>query len=212
MDKEQIKIALEELKKGKKRNFSQSYDIIINLRNLDLKQAPLDFIVNLPHPFGKKIKIAAFVDQLLREQAHKFCDLTIEEPDFIKYKDKKIAKKLAGEYDYFIAQATLMSKVAANFGKILGTKGKMPNPKLGCVVPPNANLEPLAKKLRLSVRLATKKGTNLQCLIGKDNQSEAEIIENILTVYQTVLKQVPNETHNIKSVLLKLTMSKPVKI
>ena len=213
MDKDQVKKAITELKKqSKKRNFSQSYDLIINLKNLDTKQNPVDFFATLHFPKGKKIKVAAFVDQMLREQAEKFCDLVIEEKDFPKYKDKKEMKKLAETYDYFIAQAPLMAKVAAAFGRTFGPKGKMPNPKLGCVVPPNANLEPLIQKLNKSVKLTAKKATNLQCIIGKEDQKEEEIIDNILTVYQAVLKQVPNEMQNIKNVLLKFTMTKAVKI
>ncbi len=178
-----------------------------------MKTSSLDFFVNLPFPKGKKVKIAAFVDQLLAEQAGKFCDLVIRDTEFDKYKEnKKANKKLAQEYDYFIAQATIMPKIAGVFGKALGARGKMPNPKLGGVVPPNANLEPLVKKLATTVRLSTKKGTNLQCLVGKQNQPEAQIIDNILTVYQAAVKQLPNEVHNIKEVLLKTTMGKPVKI
>ena len=212
MDQKQIKKVLEELKKQPKRKFSQSYDLVINLKNFDVKTHPLDFFVTLHHPKGKEVKIAAIVGQELVEQADKFCDLTIIEDDFVKYKDKKAAKNLADGYDYFIAQATLMPKLAAVLGKVFGPKGKMPNPKLGCVVPPNANLEPLTKKLGQTVHLAAKKGINLQCLVGKEGQPEEEIIDNILTVYQTVLKQVPNEMQNIKNIFLKLTMSKPVKV
>jgi len=83
---------------------------------------------------------------------------------------------------------------------------------LGCVVPANANLEPLVKKLATAVRLSAKKGTNLQCLVGKQDQAETQIIDNILTVYQTVIKQLPNEAHNIRAILLKTTMGKPVKV
>jgi len=212
MDKVQVKKALQELNKLPKRKFLQSYDLVINLKNFEIKQNPLDFFTTLHFSSGKKIKVAAFVDQLLREQAGKFCDFVIEEKDFPNYADKKAAKKLADSYDYFIAQANLMPKVAAVLGRYLGVKGKMPNPKLGCVVPPNANLEPLIKKLNTTVHLVAKKALNLQCLVGKENQSEEEIIDNILTVYQGVIKQVPNEAQNIKSVLIKYSMSKPVKV
>ena len=77
----------------------------------------------------------------------------------------------------------------------------MPNPKLGCVVPPSANLEPLVKRLVTTVRLNAKKGTNLQCQIGKEDMPEEQIIDNILTIYQATVKHMPNETHNIKNVL-----------
>jgi large subunit ribosomal protein L1 len=105
-----------------------------------------------------------------------------------------------------------MPKVAAAVGRVFGPKGKMPNPKLGCVVPPNANLEPLMKKLKQTVRLRATKATNLQCMVGKEDQSESEIIDNILTVYNTSVKQLPNEDQNIKNTSIKLTMGKPVDI
>ena len=212
MEQEHVQKALAELHQQPKKKFSQSYDLIINLKNMELKQQSFDLFVILHHGKGKPVKVAAFVDQQLAEQAQKHCDLAIKETEFAKYADKKTAKKLAREYDYFIAQANLMPKVAAAFGKALGTRGKMPNPKLGCVVPPNANLELLVKKLRFTLRLVAKKGLNLQCLVGKEAQPEEEVIDNVLTIYQAVAKQVPNESHNIKNVQLKLTMSKPVKI
>ncbi|HLC90612.1 MAG TPA: hypothetical protein VJI15_02485 [Candidatus Nanoarchaeia archaeon] len=212
MDKDQVTKALAELKKQPKKKFSQSYDLVINLKNIDIKTNPLDFFVTMPHPKGRPVKVACFCDQQLSENASKNCDLVIKEVDFHKYKDKKLVKKLAEEYDYFIAQANLMTQVATIFGKVLGTKGKMPNPKLGCVVPPTANLEPLKKKLVSTVRLAAKKATNFQLIVGKEDQPDDIIIENILAVYQAVLKHVPNEQQNVKNASLKLTMSKPVKI
>jgi len=212
MKKEDVQKALEEIKKVPKRNFSQTYDLIINLKNLVIKQNPLDFFVTLHYSKGKKVRVAAFVDQLLIDQASKNCDLVIKDTEFDNFKDVKKLKKLAEEYDYFIAQANLMAKIAVIFGKVLGTRGKMPNPKLGCVVPPNANLEPLLKKLNSTVRLSAKKAANLQCIAGREGQAEEQIIDNILTIYQTTLKNVPNEAQNIKNVYLKLTMGKPVKI
>ncbi|MBI2102476.1 hypothetical protein HYT55_01445 [Candidatus Woesearchaeota archaeon] len=211
MDKQHVMKALDELKLIPKRKFAQSYDLVINLKNLVTKQEPIDVFVTVPHSKGKKIKVAAFVDQQLAGQADQFCDLVIREADFPKYDVKKM-KVLAQDYDYFIAQATLMPKVAAAFGKVLGTKGKMPNPKLGCVVPPTAMLEPLIKRLNHTVRVQSRKGLALQCMIGKETQPEMEIVDNVLAVYQAVLKAVPNETQNIKNVALKLSMSKPVRV
>ncbi len=212
MNKEGIQRVLEEIKQQPKRKFLQSYDLIINLNNIQIKQTPVDLFVTMHSPKGKKVSVAAFVDQELAEQAKTHCDLAIREADFPTYADKKKAKKLATQYDYFIAQANLMPKIAATFGKVLGTKGKMPNPKLGCVVPPNADLQSLLKKLQSTVRLVAKKGTNLQCLIGKEDMPDEQIIDNILTVYQAVLKQLPGEINNIKNVSLKLSMGAPVRI
>ena len=212
MDKQDVLKALTELKQQPKRKFSQSYDLIINLKNIVVKQNPIDFFVTLHYSPGRKIKIAAFVDQELKDQAKEFCDLVIQEEQFAKYHDKKVGRKLAREYDYFIAQANLMPKIAAAFGKALGTRGKMPNPKMGCVVPPNANLEALRKKLEITVRLTAKQGLNLQCLVGKEGQNDNEIADNIVVVCNNVLKSLPNESQNIKNIYLKTTMGKPVRI
>ncbi len=212
MDTQQVQQALQEVKQQEKRKFTQSYDLVINLKNIVIKQNPLDFFVSLHYPKGKKMKVAAFVDQELTAEATKYCDLVIKETEFPKYADKKAMKQLAQGYDYFIAQANLMPKVAATFGKVLGTKGKMPNPKLGCVVPPNAALGPLVEKLNKTVRLSAKKGTNLQCLVGREDQAEEQVVDNIITVYQTTLKQLPNDLQNVKNISIKLTMGKPVRI
>ena len=211
MDKEQIQKTLTELKQQPQKKFVQSYDLIINLKNIVIKSNPVDFFVTLRHPKGKTIKIAAFVAQELSEAATKFCDLVIKESEFAAY-DKKKAKQLAEQYDYFIAQANLMGKLAGTFGKSLGVKGKMPNPKLGCVVPPNAGLAPLAERLVSTVRLTSKKANNLQCMVGKESQPENEIVDNIFSVYQAVIKHVPDEAQNIKNASVKLTMGKPVRI
>ena len=78
----------------------------------------------------------------------KSLDAAFETHDFDQFKDNasKI-KKLAGEYDFFVAQANIMPQVATVFGKVLGPRGKMPNPKAGCVVPPKSQLGPLKERL-----------------------------------------------------------------
>ncbi len=196
---------------GKKRNFVQSYDLIINLKNINIKQNSVNHSVIMPFSKGKKIKVAAFVGPELDEQANQFCDLVIKEADFKGYDAKKV-KKIAQEYDYFIAQASLMPKVAAAFGKTLGTKGKMPNPKLGCVVPPNASLDVLIAKLSKTIQMVAKKATNLQCIVGKEDMPDNEVAENIISVYNSTVKQLPSELQNIKNVKIKLTMSKAVTV
>ena len=52
MNKEEIQKALEEIKKQPQKKFVQSYDLIINLKDYDVKQSPLDIFVNLPFPKG----------------------------------------------------------------------------------------------------------------------------------------------------------------
>ena len=120
---------------------------------------------------------------------------------------KKLAKRLASAHDYFIAQATIMPKVASAFGRVLGPKGKMPNPKAGCVVPPNANLKQLVERLQTLVKLSAKKELIFSCAVGMEDAKDDDLVDNIMTVYNQVIHHLPNEQHNVRSVFLKLTMS-----
>jgi len=154
MDKSQVTQTLKKVKENsQKRNFTQSIDLIINLRDIDLKkpEQSVNFFHTLHYSKGKKVKVCALVGPELLAQAKEVCDLAVSVDDFPKYQDKSKAKKLATNYDFFIAQATIMPKLATAFGKVFGPKGKMPNPKAGCVVPPNANLEPLYEKPQKTV-------------------------------------------------------------
>jgi len=215
MDKEQIQSALLKTKDiSEKRKFRQSYDLIINLQGLDPKKQEhqIDAFVTLPHSRGKKVKVCALVGPELEEQAKGLCDLVIMSDNFEKYKDKKEQKKIANNFDFFIAQANIMPKVATAFGRVFGPRGKMPNPKSGCVVPPNANLRPLYEKLQKTIRLSSKSAPLIQCGIGKEDMSDKDVAENALTVYQSLLNVLPNDKHNVKGTYIKLTMGKPVKV
>jgi len=215
MDKAQALHTLKKIKENsQKRNFTQSVDLIINLRDIDIKKAEqaVNFYVTLHYSKGKKAKICTLVGPELLTQAKEVCDLAISIDDFPKYQEKKQAKKLATSYDFFIAQATIMPKVAQAFGRVFGPKGKMPNPKAGCVVPPNANLKPLQEKLQKTVKLQTRNDPTIQTIIGNESMKDEEVIDNIMTAYDALIHHLPNGKNNIKNSLLKLTMGKSFEI
>jgi len=215
MDKENVKKTLEELKKAQKRNFKQTFDLIIVLRNLDLKKPDnhIDFYQLMHFDTGKQVKLCALVDTELAGSAKENFDTVIHVDDFPKYaKDKKALKKLANENEFFVAQATIMAKVATAFGKVLGPKGKMPNPKAGCVVPPNANMKVLADKLKKTVRVVAKTMPMMQFSVGKEDSKEEEVIDNIMVLYDAVVNHLPGGKNNLSKVMIKLTMSKPIKL
>ncbi|MBW2980294.1 hypothetical protein KY360_02660 [Candidatus Woesearchaeota archaeon] len=215
MDKNQVTEALKRVKQtSTKRNFKQSVDLIINLKHINLKKSEekVDFFMQLSHPSGKQAKICALIGPELSESAKANCDEAVLVDNFPKYKDKKIVKKLANSYDYFIAQATIMPKIATSFGRVFGPKGKMPNPKAGCVVPPNANLKPLAEKLKRTIRLRTINDPVVRCLAGKEDMKDDEVIDNIMSIYDQVIHHLPDGKNNVKNVCLKLSMGPVVKI
>ena len=215
IDKKIIVEALNKLKEQKKRNFSQSFDLIVNLKDMDLKKTEnqVDFFAQIPHGNGKKVTVCALVDQELADESRKVCNETIVIEDFQKYgKNKKLAKKLARKYDYFIAQGNLMAQVATNFGRALGPKGKMPNPKAGCIVTPKSNLRQLHETLQRTVRVSARTVPIIQCLIGNETMEHEKVAENAASLYEQITHHLPNEELNIKSAMVKLTMSSPIKI
>jgi large subunit ribosomal protein L1 len=213
MDKNNLIKAVQELKlTSQKRNFKQAVDLIVNLKNIDLKKTPVDFFIDIHHSKGKKSSVCCLVGPEMKDEA-KNCDETVLLDDFKKYQeDKKLVKKLANRHDFFIAQANLMAQVATAFGRTLGSKGKMPNPKAGCVVPPKTPLKPLYERLQKMLRIRTKGGDFIQAQAGSEDMSDEQIADNIHTIYNSLVHHLPAEENNIRNIKIKLTMSKPVRV
>ena len=211
MEKSQIITKISELKaSSKKRNFNQTLDLIVNLKDFNLKTEKLETYVQLPYDLGKKIKICAFVDSELITSARENCDKIITKDEFSEWKNPKLVSKLAKEYDIFISQANLMKDVAMIFGRVLGPLGKMPNPKFGAVILPKDNLKQTVEKFRKSVKLVVGKEAILKIPIGKENSSEEHVAENIRIIIETLEHTLSKGKHNIKNILIKFTMSNPI--
>jgi len=196
------------------KKFIQMVDLVVNLQDLDFKKPDhqIDFYVTMPYA-GKKKRIAALVDVDMYEEAKTACDVAIPLHQFEEFsKDKKKIKKLARQNDYFIAQSTLMQKIAATFGRVLGPKNKMPNPKAGCVVAPKTALKPLYERLQRTLRVLARNKPILQLCIGKEDMTDEQLSDNLFAVYDQLVHHLPKEKNNIKSVYLKTTMGKPVKV
>lgn len=204
--KKNLEKALIELRKSKKRNFDQSVDLIINLQKFDPRKNTINFFATLPHKIKNK-KIAGFL-----EAKNPNIEKVITGSEFKKYSDKKELKKLVKKFDFFIAQASLMPKVATTFGRVLGPAGKMPSPQLGIIM--NADektLKELKEKINSSIKIKTKE-PSIKILIGKQSMKDSEIVENAMTIYNAVLKNLPRDKENIKNIEIKFTMTKPQKI
>ena len=197
--------AVELIKKDKERKFDQSVDLIVNLRKFDLKKTQINTFVTLPHKIKDK-RVCGFID------SKSSIINTIPKSQFPVYKDKKKVKKLVKEYDFFIASAPNMPLVATTFGRVLGPASKMPSPKLGILVDDGEkNVKDLVEKINKIVRIQTKE-PSIKISIGKVSMKENEISENATQVYNSILNELPNKKDNIKSVMIKTTMGKPLRI
>lgn len=199
------KEALSELRKNEKRKFDQTVELIVNLRGIDLKKDQVNIVVNLPHKIKDK-KVCGFLTE-----KSKVVD-SITEVQFAKYSDKKELKRLVTHYDYFVAAGKLMPKVATVFGKVLGPAGKMPSPQLGILMQENEQeIKKMLDKIAMSLKLRLKE-PSFKVAVGRENMKDEEIVANANAVYHAIEAALPKKKENVKNVLMKFTMTKPVKV
>ncbi len=195
--------------KSKPRNFAQAWDLIFVLRDLDLKKPEnrLNLEFFLPSGTGKEVKTAIVADTLSSD-AKKHADLVITKAEIpVLGKNKKKLRKLAREYDWWFAEAPLMPLIGKSLGAILGTRGKMPKP-----VPPKINIEGLIKRSKNLIRIRLTTTPVIQVMVGTESMPDEDIKKNIEGVTNYVKEHLPKGTNNIKNVMIKLTMGKPVKL
>ena len=200
---EQIEKALNELKAGEKRNFVQSVDLIISLKGVDLKKPESKFSedIVLPHGRGKDARVVVFSDNL----SNLGCDILATADIQRISSDKRGAKNLGEDTDFFLAEAPLMPLIGKSLGQVLAPRGKMPKVIMG-------DVKGLVENYKRSVRIAVKNSPVIQCFVGKEDTETGKIVENVETVLKFLETKLPRGRQNIGKVLLKLTMSKPVKV
>lgn len=204
MVNENILHAIKTLRESsKKRNFPQSFDLIINLKELDMKKPESKINDEFPLPHGKGVDsvLGVFSDSFKVEGAKVFTAADIDRLS----KNKREARKVAQNVDFIIAEPKLMALVGKTFGQFLGPKGKIP--KVLTSDPRN-----LVENYKRSIRLRTKDSPVIQTPVGKENMTDEQIAENIEAVLQHLQTKLPKGKTNIGKILIKATMSKPVKI
>jgi len=198
--------AIKEIRKyTKKRNFDQSVDLIVNLKNFNVKREGFNLLVTLPNKVKDK-KILGFL-----EKDSNIIE-SIKKEDFANFKEKKDIKRLIKNYDFFISNMKLMPLIATKFGRIFGPAGKMPSPQLGILSIENEeNIMELIKKINLTIKIRVKE-PSIKISIGKESLTDKQIVENVLKVYHKILENLSKKQENIKNIKIKLTMGKPSQI
>ncbi len=201
----ELKEAIVELRKDKERKFVQTVDLIINLKGLDFKKTNISTVVPIPHKVKEKT-VCAFLNTK--------SDIvpTVTKAEFTKYSDKKALKGLIKRYDSFIAHAPLMPAVATTFGKVLGPTGKMPSPQLGIMMHDTPEeIKNTLNKVAKSAKIRIREGS-VKIAVGKTNMSDEQILDNVRSIYNGIINALPTKRDNVKNVLVKFTMTKPVEV
>ena len=198
---------------GKPRNFKQSIELIINIKDIDLKRPEnrIYEVIELPHGRGDKpSKICVIAGPALANEAKKIpeIDRVIERDELEALTgNKRLAKKLASEYDFFLVDPALMGLAARALGAALGGRGKRPQP-----IPKGVNLADLAKSLKKSVTINVRKNPQAMCLIGTEDMDSRQLAENAAVVISKIVDRLEKRLRNVQSIYVKKTMGEPIKV
>ncbi|HDI53167.1 MAG TPA: 50S ribosomal protein L1 [Candidatus Bathyarchaeota archaeon] len=211
MPRERILEALREARKAApKRRFEQSIELMINLKDIDLKRPEnrINLKVRLPNGVGKR-RVLVFASGDLALRAREAGADEVIDPNELQSiaGDKKEVKRRLKDYDLFLAEAPLMPLIGRIVGPILGPRGKMPTR-----VPPQASIRGGMERKRKTILLRRRDKPSVMCIVGKEGMSDEEVAENIEAVFSTLLRTLKKGMGNIKSAYLKLTMGPAVRL
>ena len=209
-DRPSIEVVNEVLGKAPERKFSETVEISINLKDLDLTvpKNRLEDEVPLPKGRGKTVKVAVFGSPELCQKMRGIADLVVpasELDDFAK--DKKNVKKVVGSVDFFLAEAPLMPTIGKRLGVVLGPRGKMPRP-----VPPGSDPTNLVNALKRSIRIRSKGNRTFHAPVGTRAMKPEEIAQNVDAVLTRIVGKLERGRTNIESVYVKTTMGPAVRL
>jgi len=206
---EALEKALEE---APERNFTETVELILNFREVDFSNPDdrVDKTVTLPNGRGKPTKICVIAKGETATKAKKEAEKVLSKDNLKKLgKDSRKAKKLAKEYDHFLAEANMMADVGKHLGQVLGPRNKMPTP-----VPPGSDPTDQIKKLRDQIKIKSKGEfqPTLQAPIGTEEMEIKELEENVERVYTEIVNSLPKRHQNIDEAYVKTTMGPSIQV
>jgi len=206
--------------KDKVRQFDESIDLIMNLKDINLKDPKqrIDKEMILPNNIITEDRPNICViasDEILLEAKNIGLE-TMDKDGLIKLnnEEKKYKKKFVKKYNFFIVEDKLMPNVARYLARFLGPLGKMPKPfpsGYGIISNPN-DLDVAIERYLKIIRIQLKKQPIIQVKVGKKSMDKDKIFENMKVVVEYIADQMPHKYNNIKSMFLKTTMGHPIKI
>ena len=199
---------LELVKKNSNSKFDESIDVSlrINLKQSKGGDFSLRTTIKLPNGSGKKEKIAVLCEPEKIDEVKKSGAEVVGSDDLIE----KIA---AGKFDFtkLICTPSMMSKIG-KYGKVLGPKGLMPNPKLGTV---STDITKSVKEIKTGlVEIRNDKDGNLASTIGRKSYSTDKLLQNYNHFIETLKKEKPESIKGefIKNTFITSTMGISFKV
>ena len=193
--------AVRTLKELETASFDEAVEVHFRLGlNVRHAEQQLRGTLMLPHGTGKDVRIAVFAEGEKAKEAQEAGADVVGSAD--------LATQIEGGFDDFdVAIATPdQMGVVGKLGRILGPRGKMPNPKTGTVTFDVGKAVRDSKAGKLEYR--TDRGANVHVVIGKKSFEERQLIENYAALVEEIVRAKPSAAKGryIRTVTLTSTM------
>ncbi len=209
--REAVRRAIEE---SPRRRFKESVDLTVVFRGLDLKKDPslkINEIVALPHaPKGKEAKVAVIgTGEFATKARDAGADAVFDPAEILSVaKNKRELRKLANRFDFFVAQADALPKLARDIGPIFGPRNKMPIPLPATRVD---QLPDTIQRLKRSVRVRMRDQPVIHARVGSRDMDPDEIVENIKAVL-AALERKYGDLGVLEAMYVKTTMGPAIRV
>jgi large subunit ribosomal protein L1 len=202
-----IEEALTLVKETARAKFDETVDLCVRL-GVDPRKADqmVRGAVVLPNGLGKTVRVLVFA------KGEKALEAQTAGADHVGA-DELVAKIQEGWFDFDTAIATPdMMGTVGKLGRILGPRGKMPNPKTGTVTFDVGKAVREAKAGKLEYR--TDRGANVHLVIGRKSFDERTLLENYATVVEEIVRAKPAAAKGryIRSITLTSSMGPGVHV
>ena len=192
------------------RNFRETVDLAVNLRDLDLNDPSnrVDTGVVLPEGTGQETSIVVFAEGETAIRAEDVADDVLDGDELGELgDDDNEAKDLADETDFFIAEQDMMQDIGRYLGTVLGPRGKMPTP-----LDPDDDVVEVVERMKNTVQLRSKERRTFHTRVGAEDMDAEAIADNIDVIVRRLHAELEKGPLNIDSVFIKTTMGPAVEV
>jgi len=188
--------------KGKKRNFVETIELQIALKNYDpSKDKRFNGTFRLPvAPRNLKVCVLGHEAHCTEAKALGVDAMSVEDLKKLN-KNKKLVKRLAGRYDAFLASHTLIKQIPRLLGPGLNRAGKFPT-----LVAASDSLAAKIEDVKATIKFQMKKVLCLNTAVGNVGMTPAEIQTNTTLAINFLVSLLKKGWQNVKVLYIKSTM------
>jgi len=188
---------------GKKRNFTETIELQINLKNYDpQRDKRFSGTFKLPSVPRPNLKCCMLGNAAHCEQAARI-DIDAMSVDDLKKlnKNKKLVKKLARRYDFFLASDNMIKQIPRLLGPGLTKAGKFPT-----LLSSKDDMQEKIDEVKATIKFQMKKVMTLNIAVANVEMDKQQVFANTQLAANFLASLLKKQWQNIGSMYLKSTM------